>query len=154
MRYLILSTLLVLGHLAATAQSQSVIDKLLDSLSQTSNSRNLSTTMQAARLISYGKTVLPLLAIRFSDQSPTNVYSSCQNTKLVKGEIAIIIADRIESMPYALLTGIQNCTMTFCDNNPNMVEYYVDAIRRKGATAFEKGYQAWLKSSDRKSWSD
>ncbi|MBD8487340.1 hypothetical protein IFO69_01130 [Echinicola sp. CAU 1574] len=69
-----------------------------------------------------------------------------------KGEIAIIMADRIEGMPYARVTGIQNCTLTFCKKNANLIEYYLPFIERDGIEKFQEKYMEWLASDDRIEW--
>ena len=49
----------------------------------------------------------------FTDRTPTKLIPDCIGRYLNKGEIAIILADRIEGMPYAKVTGVQNYTLTF-----------------------------------------
>jgi hypothetical protein len=122
------------------------IESLLSMLYQIDNSKDLSVNLQGKRLINYGNKILPILASKFLDTTSTNVKSMCQNFYLRKGEIAIIIADRIEYMPYAKLTQIQNCIATFCEDNPNFIEYYLSAIRKQGIFSFQKKYLRWLKA--------
>ncbi|MFX1621386.1 hypothetical protein JZ972_11070, partial [Riemerella anatipestifer] len=74
----------------------------------------------------------------FTNSTLTNVKSECQKRNLTKGEIAIIIADQIEKMPYALLTGVQNCLLEFCENNPNWIEYYFGWIKNDGIERFKE----------------
>ena len=62
------------------------------------------------------------------------------------------MADRIEGMPYFKVTGIQNCLITFCENNRNLIEYYLWAIKRDGAEKFKEKYLTWLESDDRIEW--
>jgi len=135
------------------SQSKSKLDSLLISLWKIDNSKNIISQPQAKEIIQYGEKVLPVLAAYFSDSTQTRIQSECQNLYLTKGEVAIILADRIELMPYAVLTGIQNCTLEFCKNTPNLIEYYLSAIRRDGVTSFQTKYVKWLASIDRKEWS-
>ncbi len=67
---------------------------------------------------------LTYLAKFFDIPTQTIIYSDCQNRFLTKGEVAIIVADRLKTMPYYNLTGIQNCTLSHCENNSNLIEYY------------------------------
>lgn len=133
-------------------QTQSHIDSLLKALYDTKKSKDLSTRQEAKQIISYGDKVLPFLTQRFNDRTFTQINSECQQLTLTRGEVAIILADRIEIMPYALLTDIQNCTLEFCKDNPNLIEYYLFAIRRGNVEKFHRRYIDWLKSEDRKKW--
>jgi hypothetical protein len=150
----IISIFLIAQSLLCFSQTDSKIDSLLGALSDVARAADLSTRPPAIQIMNYGSDALPVLAKHFSDTSVTQVISDCQNIYLTKGEIAIIIADRIEIMPYMMLTGIQNCILEFCRDNPNWVEYYLSAIRRDGVISFQKKYLNWLKSKDRrKFWS-
>lgn len=134
------------------SQSREEIDSLLAVVVGIENSKHIVTNPAAIKIITYGDKVLPLLASIFQDTIRTQVKSDCQGVLLNKGEIAIIIADRIELMPYAFLTGIQNCLLTFCKDNPNLIEYYLYAIRRDGVQLFERKYSDWLVNADRNNW--
>ena len=125
---------------------------LLNQISKTENSREITKTDPAQKLIEYGWRILPTLGEFFNDQTPTNLRSECIGRNLNKGEIAIIMADRIEGMPYYPLTGIQNDTLIFCKNNPNLIEYYLPYIIRDGINNFQEKYQRWLVSDERIEW--
>lgn len=148
---IILFTLTLLTALSY-GQTQSHIDSLLTSLYDIKKSKDISTQKEAKQIIEYGDKVLSFLTNRFADTTLTKINSECQELTLTKGEVAIILADRIEIMPYALLTYIQNCTLEFCKDNPNLVEYYLSAIRRDNVKKFQDRYIGWLKSKDRKKW--
>tara|TARA_Y100000815_G_scaffold273595_1_gene305256 strand:- start:218 stop:652 length:435 start_codon:yes stop_codon:yes gene_type:complete len=122
----------------AFSQTKSEIDSLLNGISTIENSKEISKTEQARKIISFEQNSLTTLAIFFTDSTMTKVKSECQERNLTKGEIAIIMADQVEFMPYGTLTGIQNCLLTFCENNPNLVEYYLWAIKRDGVENFQK----------------
>lgn len=134
------------------SQSKSEIENLLDGISKIENSKEITKTKQAEKLIEYGWRILPTLAEFFTDQTLTEIKSECNNRILNKGEIAIIIADRIEGIPYARVTGIQNCTLTFCEKNANLIEYYLPFIERDGIEIFKEKYMEWLASDDRIEW--
>ena len=53
----------------------------------------------------------------FTNSILSEIKSDCHNMILTKGELAIIVADRIEGMPFALLTKVQNCLLKFFKNN-------------------------------------
>lgn len=91
----------------------------------------------------HGKKALVYLAKFFDINTQTKVYSDCHSRFLTKGEVAIIVADQIDRMPYFQLTGIQNCTLEFCKENPNRIEYYFSFI--KSYTEFQKKYYQYLK---------
>jgi hypothetical protein len=134
------------------AQTESEIDALLNGIAKTENSKGITKTEQAEKIITYGEKSLLILAEFFTDSTQTKVKSECQERNLTKGEIAIIMADQIQRMPYAQLTGIQNCLLTFCENNPNWIEYYLWAIKRDGTEKFQEKYRdwiAWTKLSDK-----
>ena len=134
------------------SQTKSEIDSLLSGISETENSKGITETEQAKKIIAFGENSLTTLAEYFTDSTLTKVKSECQKRNLTKGEIAIIMADRIEGMPYFTVTGIQNCTMSFCENNPNLIEYYLWAIKRNGTEQFQEKYLTWLESDDRIEW--
>ncbi|OJW36658.1 MAG: hypothetical protein BGO54_12590 [Sphingobacteriales bacterium 46-32] len=59
------------------------------------------------------------------------------------------MADTIDKMPYFLLTGIQNCIPTFCADNLNNIEYYLNTIKeRKEINAFSEKYRKWVKDRE------
>ena len=148
----IIAILLSLSFSLSYSQSKLKLDSLLIPLLEIDNSKDIATTPQAKQIIQYGDKMLPILAVYFSDTTHTKIKSECQNVYLTKGEVAIILADRIELMPYATLTGVQNCILDFCKNNSNLIEYYLFAIRRVGAITFQKKYAEWLVSKDRTEW--
>ena len=86
------------------SQSTLLLDSLLIPIVETGNSKDIITIPQAKEIIQYGDKVLPALAAYFSDTTQTGIKSECQNLYLTKGEIAMILADRIELMPYNTLT--------------------------------------------------
>jgi hypothetical protein len=126
------------------SQTESDINSLLNAIAVTKNSKGIIKTEQAIKLIDFGEKTLINLAEFFTESTLTKVKSECQERNLTKGEIAIIIADHIQNMPYALLTGIQNCLFTFCKDNPNWIEYYLWAIKRDGVEKFKEKYIDWL----------
>lgn len=133
-------------------QTKFKIDSLLTAICDTKKSKDLSLREEAKQLINYGDKVLPYLVNWFTDTTKTEIKSDCQNLTLTKGDVAIIIADRIEVMPYAQLTNIQNCLIEFCKDNPNLIEYYLHAIRRDNVEKFQNRYVNWLRSNERKKW--
>ncbi|APQ18754.1 hypothetical protein [Maribacter hydrothermalis] len=150
---LILLTILLNLNLSFS-QTESEIDLLLNGISETENSKEIIKTEQAKKIIAFGENSLKTLAEFFTDSTLTKVKSECQERNLTKGEIAIIIADRIERMPYFIVTGVQNCTMEFCENNPNLIEYYLPWIEKDDGKSFKEKYINWLASYDRKSKSE
>ena len=134
------------------AQTKSEIDSLLNGISETENSKEITKTVQAEKLIAFGEKSLPVLAEFFTDSTLTKIKSECQERNLTKGELAIVMADRIEGMPYATITGVQNCLLTFCKGNPNLIEYYLWAIKDNGTENFKKKYIEWLASDERIKW--
>ena len=134
------------------AQTKSEIDSLLNEIAETENSIGIIKTVEAEKTIAFGEKSLPILAEFFIDSTRTNVKSECQERNLTKGEIAIVMADRIEGMPYATITGVQNCLLTFCKGNPNLIEYYLLAIKDNGTENFQKKYFEWLESDERIEW--
>ncbi len=136
------------------SQTESEIDSLLNGIAKTENSIGIVKTKQTERIMAFGEKSLPILAEFFTDSTLTEIKSECNKRNLTKGELAIIIADRIEGMPFALLTGVQNCLMEFCENNPNLIEYYLPWIKKDGGKSFKEKYINWLASYDRKSKSE
>jgi hypothetical protein len=147
----ILSVLLVtVLHNKTLAQLNHRVDSLLLLVYNTDSSKQIAGTEAGQRLMAYGYHLLPMLTMKFYDTTVTGVASSCVNRFLTRGEVAIILADRIEGMPYCFLTGVQNCLLQFC--GPNKIETYLWWIRRNGIATFAKKYRQWLNSADRNTW--
>lgn len=138
--------------LITTGQSKNEIDSLLTLLNSVNDSRELINQPASERFVEFGEGALEPLALAFTDSTLTDVYSECQNRKLTRGELAIIMADRIELMPYYTITGVQNCLMTFCEDNPNLIEYYLTDTERLGVEDFQARYLAWLNGDERLNW--
>lgn len=144
--------LLAIFHDSAFAQTKAEVESLLAIIGDTANSRNIIKSQSAEALAALGKEVLPILTDNFLDSTEVDTFSDCLSRNLTRGEIAIILADKIEMMPYATLTGVQNCLLTFCENNPNFIEYYLDYVRHDDLGVFQKKYKEWLQSDERKEW--
>ena len=135
------------------AQSKSEIELLLNEISEISNSKDIRSTVQAKKIKSYGEKVLPLLSASFTDKTETKIYSDCNKIKLNKGDLAIILSDYVINMlPYYQLTEMQNCTLTYCDDNQNLIEYYIPAIKNNGYESFQNKFNNWLNTEDYKKW--
>ncbi|WP_298311367.1 hypothetical protein [uncultured Aquimarina sp.] len=151
-KIVLISIITLLNHNLSFSQTKSEINSLLNEISETENSKGITETEQAKRIISFGKNTLLILAGFFTDSTLTKVKSECQKRNLKKGEIAIIMADRIQFMPYTKLTGVENCILTFCEDNSNLIEYYLWAIKSDGVESFKKQYINWLKSEEYKNY--
>lgn len=141
----------ILCFLNLKAQEQERITKLIDKISLIENSQFICPEF-SAEISKIKRRDLVVLIDFFDDKTVTKVYSDCNNRYLTRGEIAIIVGDLRETMPYATLTNIQNCILTFCENNPNLIEYYFNAILKMGTDEFSKRYRDWLSSKDHKTW--
>ncbi|WNJ17418.1 hypothetical protein [Pontibacter sp. G13] len=139
---------LLLSCLSAHAQTK--IDFLLLAVGETANSKDLTRDEIAGQIMAYGDSILPILAARFADTTQVKTYSDCQGRRLTLGEIAMILADAIEPIPYAYLTGTQNCLLQFCADNPNLLEYYMNWRSSEDIQRFQCTYQAYLDSEVRK----
>jgi len=144
-----IASFLTLSAFCSIGQTTQILDSLLLPLYSIGNSKYLSKATAAKCITTYGPKVLPILVSYFSDTTLTNIKSDCQDFYLKKGEVAIIMADRVEMMPYAQLTGFQNCLMEFCKDNPNWIEYYLPEVRKMGLTVFTEKYQKWLTDQHR-----
>nr|WP_322624730.1 hypothetical protein [uncultured Flavobacterium sp.] len=151
MKRSLLLILTILCFLNLKAQDRVSITKLIDKISLIENSRLICPEL-STEISKIKRKDLVMLIDFFDDKTVTKVYSDCNERYLSRGEIAIIIGDLRENMPYATLTHIQNCTLTFCENNPNLIEYYFDAILKMGTDEFSKRYRDWLNSKDHKTW--
>jgi hypothetical protein len=147
---LLLMVLTICG-LTSLAQTQDEIDNLLAGLS--GQSEFITKDSSVVKLLNKGEKLLPTLSKKITDSTTSKVFSKCTGRYLTRGELAIILADHIETMPYFTLTGLQNCMSESCDNNPNFIEYYLEFIRFRGmAKVFQKRYDEWLTSPDRKKY--
>jgi hypothetical protein len=135
---------LILSVNSGVSQTKLAVDELINEIVNIENSALLTQTISARKIKAYGENVLPLLADIFTDSTKTKVRSYCHSRKLTKGEVAIILADFVKHMPYALLTGIQNCTMEYCPNNPNKVEFYLRWNNNAQILTFQEKYRNYL----------
>lgn len=134
------------------SQTKTEIDLLLNEITKAESSKEIINTNEGKKVIEFGWKLLPILSEFFTNKTETNVKSECVGRNLTKGEIAIVLADRIEGMPYAQITGIQNCLGTFCEKNINFIEYYMDFIKRDGVENFQRKYHEWLESDANIGW--
>ncbi|PXV62235.1 hypothetical protein CLV62_12158 [Dysgonomonas alginatilytica] len=134
----------------AFSQSKSEIENLLTEVCKVSDSKDIIKSEYASKISDYQEEALEILPEFFTDDSKTDVYSKCLKRKLSRGEVAVILCDRIEIMPYFQLTGIQNCIFSFCKDNPNFVEAYLDTIKKQSIKKFKEKYVLWLHSEERK----
>lgn len=150
MRKKLLALIFIISKLSFIfAQTKEEFYQLINEIS-VKNSVDIIKTNEAKKIIAYKEKSLPILANFFTNNTLTNIKSDCLKRDLTKGEIAIIIADKIEGMPYFQLTCIQNCTLEFCKNNPNLIEYYFSFIQKDNKKSFTEKYIDWLKSTKRK----
>lgn len=151
MKKSIISIILVILNIQLRAQSKQEITSLIDVVAiEVDSSQSIIHNKSSKTILDYGVDVIPQLIQLFVNNERTTVYSVCQEKYLTKGEIAIILADGIERMPYFVVTGIQNCTLNFCKNNPNLIEYYLWAIQRDGVSEFKKRYEDWFENERKK----
>lgn len=148
MKVLQIIPFIVLNINLSFSQTKIEINTLLVEISNTEKSEKITTTRPAKQIEQFGTSALIVLADFFKDKTTTKVYSDCLERNLTKGEIALIVADRIQGIPYAKLTGVQNCLMEFCENNPNRIEYYFPWIEDKNES-FTKAYVEWINSIKR-----
>lgn len=151
MKNLIISSIFVFLGIQLNAQTRPEIDSLINTIAaEVDSSQSIIQNNNAKTILNYGIDVIPQLIQLFENNERTMIYSVCQEKHLTKGEIAIILADRIEGMPYFVVTRIQNCTLDFCENNPNLIEYYLWAIQRDGVTEFKNRYIDWYNDERKK----
>jgi hypothetical protein len=131
------------------SQTRIEIDALLNAIATVENSKEVIKSAAAQKIKTYGEQSLLLLSSFFTDTTLTKTYSECNDRYLVKGEIAMIVADGIEKMPYFKVTRIQNCTLTFCKDNPNLIEYYFSTNKYLSNNKFHERYVQWLYSKNR-----
>lgn len=148
-RALTLSIVLILYTNFVFGQSKSEVEDLLMDVSKVSDSKDIIKNESAMRISDYQEEALNILTDFFTDDTKTNVYSKCLKRKLSKGELAIILCDRIEIIPYFELINMQNFTLLFCKDNPNFVEPYLDIIKKQSPAKFRDKYVKWLHSEER-----
>ena len=150
-RTLTLSIVLILYANLVCGQSKTEIEDLLMDVSEVSDSKDIIKNQSAMKISDYQEEALNILTDFFTDDTKTNVYSKCLKRKLSKGELAIILCDRIEIIPYFELINMQNFTLFFCKDNPNFVEPYLDIIKKQSPAKFRDKYVQWLHSDKRSS---
>lgn len=144
-----LSIIFILFSNLIFGQSDNEIEKLLIDVCRVSDSKDIIRDKSAMQISDYQDKSLNILTDFFIDDSKTEVYSKCLKRKLNRGEVAIILCDRIEIMPYFQLIKMQNTGLSFCKDNPNFVEPYLDIIKKQSTKAFQEKYVKWLHSEER-----
>ena len=78
---------------------------------------------------------IKFLIEEFTNTKSTKVYSDCLKRNINLGELAIIIVDKIEPMPYLKLTAIKNAeekSKQYCKSG-NVIEFYLNQISMEGS---------------------
>lgn len=136
---------MILPFLCLQSKAQTSTEILIQHIAaKVKDSKLIIDNEHAKEVLSYGLRAIPDLVEIFDKKKKTKVYSICLKRYLTVGEIAIILADTIKRMPYYTLTGIQNCTLEYCEDNPNLIEYYLGGIKLEGVEAFKKKYLIWF----------
>lgn len=94
---------------------------------------------QGKQIIDKGEKVLPYLQFSFADTVTSRVYSLANNRYLKRGEIAILIAGSIKTIPIAYVVGVQQCIRPFDFN----IEHYLWKIE-KDPKYFNERYKEWI----------
>lgn len=150
-RIVALSIVLIVYVNFAYCQSKSEIEDLLIEVSKVPDSKDIIKNQSALKISDYHDEALNILPDFFTDDTKTNVYSKCLKRKLTKGELAIILCDRIEIIPYFELINMRNFALSFCKDNPNFVEPYLDIIKKQSVKKFQERYVQWINSEERTS---
>ncbi len=148
-RTLVLSIAFISFSSIVYGQSRTQIEDLLIDVCKISDSKDIIRNESTMKISDYQEDALNILTDFFTDNSKTEVYSKCLKRRLNRGEVAIILCDRIEIIPYFELIGIQNRGLSFCKDNPNFVEAYLDIIKKQSVEKFKDKYIQWLHSEDR-----
>ena len=144
----ILVILFLFLKLNCFSQTNIEVYSLLKEISLTKDSREIVNTNAGKVILAYDWKAATLLSEFFLDSNKTKVYSDCLERYLTIGELAIIIADRIDGMNYYRLTLLQNCLAEFCNGNANLIEYYLPYIHESGLSDFKERYLLWIKSEE------
>lgn len=147
-RIFTLSIILILGSNLVFGQSKKEIENLLIDVCNVSDSRDIIRNKSTMQISDYQES-LNILPDFFTDDSKTEVYSKCLKRNLNRGEVAIILCDRIEIIPYFKLIKLQEVGFLLCKNNPNFVEPYLDIIKKQSIKTFQEKYIKWLDSEER-----
>lgn len=121
-------------------------DKITDSIRRTlnnisleiSNSDSIDKCKSGIKLLNAKKAALPQLLRFFKETYPTTIYSKRNNRFLTNGELAIIMAEKIEHPPTALVYGIQVCMPHYLE-----IETYLGNFNRQKNEICEN-YKKWL----------
>lgn len=144
-----LCILFLLFSNSVLGQSKNEIENLLNDVCKVPDSKDIIRNTSAMKIQDYQEEALNILADFFIDNSKTEVYSKCLKRKLSRGEVAIILCDRIEIIPYFELIKMQSIGLLFCKDNPNFVEPYLDIIKKQSTQKFQEKYIKWLNSEER-----
>jgi hypothetical protein len=87
------------------------------------------------------KYLIPLIA----DTTTTNISSACIPGKYRRGDIAVLLINEIEPIPYATVTNMQGCVPSGCGTIPEGFFSYISGNR----LTFQAAYQTYFHSKER-----
>ncbi|TVZ55827.1 hypothetical protein OD91_1095 [Lutibacter sp. Hel_I_33_5] len=143
---------MIFNSFCSYSQTNEKIEHLLDEiLLIDGNYNNIIESKQANELISYGEKILPKLTFFFTSLEISKLSYKCYNYNFTKGEISIMIAERIEPIPnFKIKYPVENYLWAGCKGFPKWVNYNIQKIRVGGLEQFKLIYTKWLNSSKRK----
>lgn len=115
-----------------------VSNSLLSLSKEIAVSDSIGLSKSGRKLINSGTEILRVLQLSFTDSTITKVYSNPNHRYLSKGELAILVADKIKSIPIARVVGVQQCTPPFDSD----IESYLERIS-DNPEAFTSKYNEW-----------
>lgn len=97
-------------------------------------------------MVKYGAPVIVHLMDMLDDTTVTKLFNSCTNKNYTVGDLAFLLIDEIEWIPFALVIKMQWCTFRACGSLP---DYFWDYLR-ENRKSFKQNYQTYYYSKERK----
>jgi hypothetical protein len=94
---------------------------------------------------SYDSAAIKYLIPPVADTTPTNISSACIPGIYRRGDIAVLLINEIEPIPYATVTHMQGCVPSGCGSIPEGFFLYISANRKH----FQEQYQTYYNSNKR-----
>jgi hypothetical protein len=155
--YLLLISLSSL-HLSSTGQTESSVNRMVSLIKtipekySTHYNRNEIKSILNKQddgwfkiIVKYDTNVIPFLINLIGDGTPSMAFNTCSNANYRTGDVAILLINDIEQIPYATVTHSQWCTFGQCGVLPDGFFYYTNAHRRD----FQEQYKTYYSGKER-----
>ena len=91
-------------------------------------------------IVSYDTVAIPYLINKLNDTTLTEIYNSCSKNNFKIGDIAFLLINDIEQIPYSTVTNTQWCLVGQCGKLPDYFFNYLELNRLEFQLKYRKYY--------------